>query len=67
MAFYNVNAVSIAVIKDYKVEWVKAYGHADFTKMKLATTQTLFQAASISKSINSLRNLKLVEGEKWFR
>ncbi|MGH1517842.1 hypothetical protein [Chryseobacterium sp. JK1] len=26
MAFYNVNAVSIAVIKDYKVEWVKIYG-----------------------------------------
>jgi hypothetical protein len=26
MAFYDVNAVSIAVIKDYKVEWIKAYG-----------------------------------------
>ncbi len=64
MAFYNVNAVSIAVIKDYKVEWVKAYGYADFGKKELATTQTLFQAASISKSINSLGILKLVEEGK---
>ena len=64
MALYNVNAVSIAVIKDYKVEWVKAYGYADVNQKKLATTQTLFQAASISKSINSLGILKLVEEGK---
>ena len=64
MAFYNVNAVSIAVIKNYKVEWIKAYGYADVLQKKLATTQTLFQAASISKSINSLGVLKLVEEGK---
>jgi CubicO group peptidase (beta-lactamase class C family) len=64
MAFYDVNAVSIAVIKDYKVEWIKAYGYADVSEKKLATTQTLFQAASISKSINSLAILKLVEEGK---
>jgi CubicO group peptidase (beta-lactamase class C family) len=64
MAFYDVNAVSIAVIKDYKVEWIKAYGYADVSEKKLATTQTLFQAASISKSINSLGILKLVEEGK---
>lgn len=64
MAFYNVNAVSIAVIKDYKIEWLKAYGYADSSEKKLATTQTLFQAASISKSFNSLAILKLVEEGK---
>jgi len=64
MAFYNTNAVSIAVIKDYKIEWVKAYGYADISEKKSATPQTLFQAASISKSINSLGVLKLVEGGK---
>lgn len=64
MAFHEVNAVSIAVIKDYKVEWIKAYGYADLSEKKLATTQTLFQAASISKSINSLGILKLVEQGK---
>ncbi|MEO6903027.1 MAG: serine hydrolase [Bacteroidia bacterium] len=64
MELNNVNAVSIAVIKDYKVEWIKAYGYADISEKKLATTQTLFQAASISKSINSLGILKLVEEGK---
>lgn len=64
MAYYEVNAVSIAVIKDYRVEWVKAYGYADLSEKKLATPQTLFQAASISKSLNSLGILKLVEEGK---
>lgn len=64
MAFYNMNAVSIAVIKDYKVEWSKAYGFADVGENRPATTQTLFQAASVSKSINSLGILKLVEQGK---
>jgi CubicO group peptidase (beta-lactamase class C family) len=64
MAFYNVNAVSVAVIKNYKIEWIKAYGYADVSEKRSATTQTLFQAASISKSINSLGILKLVEEGK---
>ncbi|WP_415327926.1 serine hydrolase [Chryseobacterium sp. MMS23-Vi53] len=64
MAFYNANAVSIAVIKDYKIEWVKAYGFADVSEKRPATTKTLFQAASISKSINSLGILKLVQEGK---
>lgn len=64
MEFYNANAVSIAVIKDYKIEWVKAYGFADASEKKSATPQTLFQAASISKSINSLGILKLVQEGK---
>jgi CubicO group peptidase (beta-lactamase class C family) len=64
MSFYNANAVSIAVIKDYKIEWVKAYGFADVSEKRSATAETLFQAASISKSINSLGILKLVEQGK---
>lgn len=64
MAFYSMNAISIAVIKDYKVEWSKAYGYADVAENRPATTQTLFQAASISKSINSIGLLKLVEQGK---
>ncbi|AZA76233.1 serine hydrolase [Chryseobacterium sp. G0186] len=64
MALYNANAVSIAVIKDYKVEWIKAYGYADVSENRMATPQTLFQAASISKSINSLGILKLVQDGK---
>ena len=64
MAFYSTNAVSIAVIRDYKVEWAKAYGFADVSEKRLATTETLFQAGSISKSMNSLGILKLVKEGK---
>lgn len=64
MDFYDVNAISIAVIKDYKVEWIRAYGYADLGENRKATAQTLFQAASISKSINSIGILKLAEDGK---
>lgn len=64
MDFYEVNAVSIAVVKNYKIEWVKAYGFADVSEKRPTTTETPFQAASISKSFNSLGILKLVESQK---
>lgn len=64
MEFYGANAVSIAMIKNYKIEWAKAYGYADVSEKRTATVHTLFQAASISKSINSLGVLKLVETGK---
>ena len=53
--------LSIAVIRDYKIEWAKGYGWADTEEKRKVTTDTRFQAASISKSINSLGVLKLVE------
>ncbi|WP_410220708.1 serine hydrolase domain-containing protein [Pedobacter sp.] len=57
----NVKGVSIAVINNYKIEWVKAYGYADEEENRKADINTLFQAASISKSINSLGFMKLVQ------
>jgi len=61
MAYYNIPAVSIAVIKNYKVHWARAYGFADKESEVKATTNTLFQAASISKSVNALGVLKWAE------
>ncbi|MBC7850875.1 MAG: beta-lactamase family protein [Chitinophagaceae bacterium] len=57
-------AVSIAVIRNYKIEWAKAYGWADEAEQRKATTETRFQAASISKSLNSLGVLKLAQQGK---
>src|SRR3990170_2532248 len=54
MKIYKIPAVSVAVISNYKLEWAKAYGLADVSLKIPATTQTLFQAASISKSINGV-------------
>lgn len=64
MKFYHANGVSIAVIKDYKIEWAKGYGWADSLEQKPVTTQTLFQAGSNSKSLNAVGVLKLVQDGK---
>ena len=56
-----IQGLSIAVIRNYKIEWAKGYGWADLEEKRKVTTDTRFQAASISKSINSMGVLKLVE------
>ena len=53
MRFYHVPAISIAIINNGKIEWAKAYGLADSSTNEKATTKTLFQAGSISKSLNA--------------
>jgi CubicO group peptidase (beta-lactamase class C family) len=64
MKFHNVPGVSIAVIKDYKLDWARGYGWADTSDKRPVTIETLFQAASISKSLNAVGALKLAEKKK---
>ena len=61
MKKYGVNGVSVAVIHNYRIEWAKGYGMADMADKRPVTENTLFQAASISKSLNSIGVLRLVE------
>lgn len=60
----NIFGVSIAVIHDYKLEWARGYGMADIASQTSVTAQTLFQAASISKSLNGVGLLKLAQDKK---
>jgi CubicO group peptidase (beta-lactamase class C family) len=64
MAAYGIKGVSVVVIKDYKIDWAKGYGWADVEEKRPVTVNTRFQAASISKSLNSMGLLKLVEQKK---
>ncbi len=64
MKQYNVRGLSIAIIRNYKVEWARGYGYADQEEQRPVTTETMFQAASISKSLNAVGVLKLVEEGK---
>lgn len=64
MAFYKIPGLSIAVIQNYKIAWAKGYGIANDSAKIPVTTKTLFQAASISKSLNSVGVLKLVQDKK---
>ena len=56
--------VSIAVIHNYKLEWARGYGTADIATQTPVTSKTLFQAASISKSLNGVGLLKLAQDSK---
>ena len=61
MEFYHVPGLSIAVIKDQKVLWSKAYGFADLESKTPVTSSTLFQLASMSKPVSAYAALKEVE------
>ena len=64
MKFYKVEGVSVAVIRDNKIEWAKGYGLADTESRQPVTTSTLFQAASVSKPVAAMGALVLVEDGK---
>ncbi|MDP3517587.1 MAG: serine hydrolase domain-containing protein [Pseudohongiella sp.] len=57
----DVPGVSIAVIKDFRIHWAKAYGIADKHTGKPVDINTKFQAASISKAVNAMALLNAAE------
>jgi CubicO group peptidase (beta-lactamase class C family) len=61
---FGVPGASIAVIRDYQIHWTKAYGTADQTTKAPVTSDTMFQAASISKPVTALAVMRLVEAGK---
>lgn len=64
MKHYHVPGVSIAVINNGKIEWVKSYGVMDEETKEPVTRETLFQAGSISKPVAAYAALKMVEEGK---
>lgn len=64
MKHYKVPGLSIAVINNHQIEWARSYGVTDIETMQPVTTQTLFQAGSISKPVAAMVALKKVEQGK---
>jgi len=64
MAYFHVPAVSLAIINHGTLEWAKAYGAKEAGVADSANTETLFQAASVSKVITALATLRLVESKR---
>ena len=64
MEHYKVPGVSIAFFERGKVTWTRVYGYADAEAKRVVTPETLFQAASISKTAAATAALRLVEEGK---
>jgi CubicO group peptidase (beta-lactamase class C family) len=64
MTRYKIPGVSVAVINDFKVDWAKGYGVKDVETKEPVTTETLFQAGSISKPVAAMAALKKVSEGK---
>src|SRR5688572_7953842 len=58
---FSVPGVSIAVIKDFKIDWAKGYGVADAEAGTAVTADTMFQAASISTTVAAMTSMRAVQ------
>ncbi len=57
----RIPGVSITVINNHQLEWTKGYGVAEANTKNKVSTNTVFQAASISKPFTAVAALKFVE------
>jgi len=61
---FDVPGLSIAVIDNFQIVWVKAYGVIGADSKTPVTPKTLFQAGSISKPVTAAAALSMVEAGK---
>lgn len=61
---YNVPGLSIAVINNFNIEWAKGYGIQSKLRKEPVSTDSIFQAASISKPVAAAAVLHLVDQGK---
>lgn len=64
MEFYQTPGVSIAVVDRGKIDWARGYGVGKVDSDRAVDTDTLFQAASISKPVTAMAVLELVQSGK---
>lgn len=63
MQFFGVPGVSIALINDFQLEWVKGYGVLEAGSPEPVTVGSLFHAGSIAKPVSAAAALAMVEKE----
>lgn len=60
MAHHKVPGVSIALIENGEIAWAKSWGVCDVDGKEPVTTDTLFQAASMSKPVAAFAAMRMV-------
>jgi CubicO group peptidase (beta-lactamase class C family) len=61
MELYDVPGVSIAVIRDFQLDYTEVHGVMSRASARPVTEQTLFQAASMSKGVSAAAVMSLVQ------
>jgi CubicO group peptidase (beta-lactamase class C family) len=61
MERFHVPGVSVAVIKDFDIHWAAGYGVADVESGSRVDTDTIFQAASISKPVAAMAAVRAAQ------
>ncbi len=64
MKFYQVPAVSLAVIKQGALDWSQAYGVKSHESQQAVDCDTLFQAASLSKPVTLMAAMRMQQAGK---
>ncbi len=64
MRYWHISAASVAIVKDNRLVFAKAYGIADSSKNIKAEPYNKFRIASVSKLITATAVLKLESGNK---
>lgn len=58
---YNIPGASISLIENGEIKWIGTFGYADIEEKIEINKATVYQVASISKSVTALGIMKLVE------
>ncbi len=62
---FHVPGLSIAVIRNFKIEWAQGWGVADLETAAPVNANTMFQAASMSKPVAAMASLKAIQEGKF--
>ncbi len=65
MQFYKTPAVSIAFTNNGRIEWARAYGVREAGSRETITTETIFQAGSISKPVAATIALRIAQSGRF--
>ena len=63
MRTYDLPGISVGIVHDDELVYIKGFGYSDLTEKSPATAETVYSVASISKLFTSIGIMQLVERE----